>query len=164
MAEVRDVRVVNTAAEPVPVHARQSGTWSIGIDGVPTVNIDAANNTIKIDPANNTVKIVGGGTKLAFNQSFIGMPTSGKSLDPIDISAFAKIRFSVTVNGSGNIQFFLLSGTGGLFPSGYALDEFTVNTGGGTLTRTYDIAGLTLLVQMIPSDSDNQAIIGVFGN
>ena len=105
-----------------------------------------------------------GATKLAFNQSFIGMPTSGKNLDPIDISAFAKIRFSVTVNGSGSIEFFLLSGTGGQFPSGYALDDFTVDAGGGTLTRTYDVAGLTLLIQMIPSDSDNQAIIGVFGN
>jgi len=45
-----------------------------------------------------------------------------------------------------------------------ALDDFTVDAGGGTLTRTYDVAGLTLLIQMIPSDSDNQAIIGVFGN
>jgi hypothetical protein len=164
MADVRDVRVVNTTAEPLPVQAQQSGTWSVGINGVPTVSIDAANNTIRIDPTNNTVKIGGGGTKLAFNQSFIGMPTSGKSLDPIDISAFANIRFSVTVNGSGSIQFFLLSGTGGQFPSGYALDDFTVDAGGGTLTRTYDVAGLTLLIQMIPSDSDNQAIIGVFGN
>jgi hypothetical protein len=111
----------------------------------------------------DTVKIVGGGTRLAFNQSFIGMPASGKSLDPIDISAFAKIRFSVTVNGSGTIQFFLLSGTGGQFPSGYALDDFTVD-GGGNLTGTYDVAGPALLIQMIPSDSDNQAIIGVFGN
>jgi hypothetical protein len=105
-----------------------------------------------------------GATKLAFNQSFIGMPTSGKSLDPIDIGAFAKIRFAVTVNGSGSIQFFLSSGTGDQFPSGYALDDFQVSAGGGTLTRTYDVAGLTLLIQMIPSDSDNQAIIGVFGN
>jgi len=91
------------------------------------------------------------------------MPTSGKTLDPIDISAFAKIRFSLTVNGSGSIQFFLSSGTGDQFPSGYALDEFTVDTGGNTLTRTYDVAGLTLLIQMIPNNSDNQAIIGVFG-
>ena len=106
----------------------------------------------------------GSGTKLVLDQSFSGMPTSGKNLDPIDISAFAKIRFSVTVNGSGSIEFFLLSGTGGQFPSGYALDDFTVDAGGGTLTRTYDVAGLTLLIQMIPSDSDNQAIIGVFGN
>jgi len=106
----------------------------------------------------------GGGTKLAFNQSFTGMPASGKNVGPIDISAFARIRFSVTVNGSGSIEFFLLSGTGGQFPSGYELDDFTVDAGGGTLTRTYDVAGLTLLIQMIPSDSDNQAIIGVFGN
>ena len=106
----------------------------------------------------------GGGTKLAFNQSFTGMPASGKIVGPIDISAFARIRFSVTVNGSGSIEFFLLSGTGGQFPSGYELDDFTVDAGGGTLTRTYDVAGLTLLIQMIPSDSDNQAIIGVFGN
>jgi hypothetical protein len=105
----------------------------------------------------------GGGTKLAFNQSLIGMPTSGKILDPIDISAFAKIRFSVTVNGSGSIQFYLLSGTGGQFPSGYALDDFSVDVS-STLTRTYDVAGLTLLIQMIPSNTNNQAIIGVFGH
>ena len=39
-----------------------------------------------------------------------------------------------------------------------------MDVGGGTLTRTYDVAGLTLLIQMIPTNSDNQAIIGVFGN
>ena len=34
----------------------------------------------------------------------------------------------------------------------------------GTLTRTYDVAGLSLLIQMIPTDSNNQAIIGVYGH
>ena len=155
MADVRDVKVVNTKAEALPVDAQQSGPWSVGITGTPSFGID---------PASNTVNIVGGGTRLAFNQSFIGMPTSGKTLDPIDISAFAKIRFSVTVNGSGSIQFFLLSGTGGQFPAGYELDSFKVDAGGGNLTRTYDVAGLGLLIQMIPTSSDNQAIIGVFGN
>jgi hypothetical protein len=156
MARVRNVRVVNTTAEPIPVQAQQSGPWNVGINGTPTV---------KIDPANNTVKIVGGGTRLAFNQSFSGMPTSGfTSVDPIDISAFAKIRFSVTVNGLGSIQFFLLSGTGGQFPSGYSLDDFTLDISDGHLTRAYDVAGLALLIQMKPSDSNNQAIIGVFGN
>jgi hypothetical protein len=104
----------------------------------------------------------GGGTKLVLNQSFDQMPTSGKNVGPIDISAFAKIRFSVTVNGSGSIQFYLLSGYGAPTFNGYALDEFTVNL--GTFTRTYDVAGLALLIQMIPSDSNNQAIIGIFGN
>jgi hypothetical protein len=106
----------------------------------------------------------GGATKLALNQSFVDMPTSGKTVDPIDIGGFAKIRFSVTVNGSGSIQFYLSSGTGSQFPSGYWLDQFSVDAGGGTLTRTYDVAGLTLLIQMFPSDSNNQAIIGVFGH
>jgi len=32
-----------------------------------------------------------------------------------------------------------------------------------TLTRTYDVAGVTLVIQMTPSTSNNQAIIGVFG-
>ena len=60
----------------------------------------------------------GGGTKLVLNQNFIGMPTSGQNVGPIDISAFAKIRFLVTVNGLGSIQFYLLSGTGGQTFSG----------------------------------------------
>jgi hypothetical protein len=104
----------------------------------------------------------GGGTKVVLNQSFDQMPTSGKNVGPIDISAFAKIRFSVTVNGSGSIQFYLLSGWGGPSFNGWQLDEFTVNL--GTFTRTYDVAGTTLLIQMIPSDSNNQAIVGIFGN
>jgi hypothetical protein len=69
----------------------------------------------------------------------------------------------VTVNGSGDIEFLLLSGTGGSsFPSAYELDDLTVGVS-STLTRTYDVAGVTLVIQMTPSSSDNQAIIGVFG-
>ena len=49
------------------------------------------------------------------------------------------------------------------FPSDYALDNCTLDVP-NILTRTYDVAGLTLLIQMIPSDSNNQAIISVFGN
>ena len=40
----------------------------------------------------------------------------------------------------------------------------TVDLDPGTFTRTYDVAGTTLLIQMTPSDKDNQAIIGIFGN
>jgi hypothetical protein len=105
----------------------------------------------------------GGRTKLVFNGDFLGIPTSGKTLDPIDISPFAKIRFSVVVNGSGSIEFLLLSGTNAPFPTGYELDDFTVGYA-STLTRTYDVAGPTLLIQMTPDNSDNQAIIGVFGS
>jgi hypothetical protein len=104
----------------------------------------------------------GGGTKLAFNQSLVDMPTSGQSL-AIDISDFAKIRVSVVVNGSGSIEFLLLSGTGAQFPARYELDDFTLSAP-DILTRTYDVAGPILQIDMTPSDSNNQAIIGVFGN
>jgi len=104
----------------------------------------------------------GGGTKLLLDQNLVGMPTSGKILDPLDISPFIKIRFSVTTNGSGNIQFFLLSATGGQTQNGLLVDQFTLGTP-DTLTRVYDAAGVSLLIQMIPSDSNNQAIIAVYG-
>jgi hypothetical protein len=104
----------------------------------------------------------GGGTKLLLDQNIIGMPTSGKFLAPIDISPFTKIRFSVTTNGLGDIQFFLLSATGGATQNGLLLDQFTLGTP-DNITRAYDVAGISLVVQMIPSDSNNQAIIAVYG-
>lgn len=104
----------------------------------------------------------GGGTKLALSQNVIGTPTSGKILPPIDISPFSKIRFSVTTNGSGNIQFYLLSATGGETQNGLLLDQFALGTP-DNLTRVYDVAGISLLIQILPSDSNNQAIIAVYG-
>jgi hypothetical protein len=41
---------VGIAGTPT-VNAQQSGTWNVGINGIPTVGIDAANNTVKIDTA-----------------------------------------------------------------------------------------------------------------
>ena len=104
----------------------------------------------------------GGGTKLAFSGDIIQTPTSGKILAPIDISPFGKIRFSATTNGSGNIQFYLLSATGGATQNGLQLDQFTMGTP-DTFTRAYDVAGISLLIQIIPSDANNQAIIAVYG-
>jgi hypothetical protein len=162
---IKDTRVINTPAEAVPVsiqgtagisgtiQAQQSGAWNVGINGTPTV---------RIDPLNNLVRT--GGTKLLFNQSLINIPGT-MEITPIDISEFSKIRVSVTVNGSGSITFLLLSGTNADFPGGYRLDEFTVSSGGGQLTRTYDTAGVSLRILLIPTNLDNnQAIIGVFGS
>ena len=104
----------------------------------------------------------GGGTKLLLDENIIGTTTGGRILAPLDISPFTKIRFSVTTNGSGNIQFFLLSATGGQTQNGLLLDQFTLGTP-DTLTRAYDVAGISLLIQIIPSDSNNQAIIAVYG-
>ena len=68
----------------------------------------------------------------------------------------------MTTNGSGSIQFYLLSATGGATQNGLLLDQFTLGTPDNT-TRTYDVAGISLLIQIIPSDSNNQAIIAVYG-
>ena len=75
----QNVKVVNTSQEPAQVsgnvQAQQSGPWSVGINGTPTVGIDGTFNTVKlaagttvqaqqggdwsvnIDPSGNTVKI-----------------------------------------------------------------------------------------------------------
>jgi hypothetical protein len=141
---------------------------SVGLAAMSTNRqVEAAINTPNVPYSSVTRMYLlgsefGGGTKVVLNQSFDDMPTSGKNVGPIDISAFATIRFSVTVNGSGSIQFYLLSGWGGPSFNGWQLDEFTVNL--GIFTRTYDVAGTQLLIQMIPSSSDNQAIIGIFGH
>ena len=88
----------------------------------------------------------GGGTKLVLNQSFTEMLTSGKNVGPIDISTFAKIIF-------GDRQWI------GQHP---VLSPFRLGRSSGH--NTPDSAGTTLLIQMTPSDKDNQAIIGIFGN
>jgi len=54
-SQTQNVNVVNTPT----VSAQQSGVWTVGISGTPTVGLDAANNTVKFDAANNTVKIDG---------------------------------------------------------------------------------------------------------
>ena len=68
----------------------------------------------------------------------------------------------MTTNGSGNIQFYLLSATDGQTQNGLSLDQFSLGTP-DNLTRVYDAAGISLLIQIIPSDSNNQAIIAVYG-
>jgi hypothetical protein len=45
---------------------------------------------------------------------------------------------------------------------GLLLGQFTLGTP-DDLTRVYDAAGISLLIQIIPSDSNNQAIIAVYG-
>ena len=63
---------------------------SVGLAALSTNRqVEVAINTPNV-PYSSVTRMylaAGGGTKLAFNQSFIGMPTSGKSLDPIDISS-----------------------------------------------------------------------------
>src|SRR5437870_10935371 len=55
----QDVRVVNTAAEPVPVKI-DATTNTVKLDGTTnTVKLDGTTNTVKLDGTTNTVKIDG---------------------------------------------------------------------------------------------------------
>jgi hypothetical protein len=129
----------------------------VAIDN-PNVPYSSVTRMILLGPAAT------GGTKTVLDTSFDNMPTSGQNFGPLDISAFAKIRFSVIMNGEGSIQFYLYSSSGSQSFYGWQLDNFTVAIGDERLTRTYDVAGTALFIQMIPSNSINQAIIGIFGN
>lgn len=162
----KDVRVINTPAEPVPVslqgtvgisgtvQAQQSGVWNVGINGTPTV---------AIDPLNNVVRLAGGGTKLLLDQDFNNFPTSGQFIPSIDISPYAKIRFSGTVNGSGSIHYWVYSGptVGGPDTGLRYLDDFSSNS---YFTKVYEVAGVSLHIRIDPSDSNNQSILTVYGN
>ena len=87
---------------------------SVGLAAMSTnrqveVAIDTPN--VPYSSVRRTYLAAGGGARLVFNQSLIDMPTSGKTIT-VDISAFARIRVSVVVNGSGSIEFLLLPKSG----------------------------------------------------
>ena len=168
---IKDTRIVNTPAEPIPaaiqgtvavsgavsgtVDARQSGSWGVDILNAPTVGID---------PLRNTVQLLSQGTQtgVLLNQSFNNSPTGGLFLDLIDVRPYSKVRFSGTINGSGDINFELLTDPDTSFPhNGLLLDSFT---SGSTFTKVYDVPGAYLLIKITPSDSNNQAILTLYGH
>jgi hypothetical protein len=162
----KDMRVVNTAAEPVPttiqgtaniqgtIQAAQAGFWNVGILGMPTVRIDP----------NQTLKVGGGGTQLLLNDSFNSFPEDTDThIDSIDISPFQKVRFSGTINGSGDITYRVYSGpvVGGPHTGLRRLDVFTTND---AFTKVYEVAGLALHISINPESSNNQSILTVYGH
>jgi hypothetical protein len=168
----KEMKVVNTSAEPIPtnvlgtvavsgavsgtVQAQQSGPWSVGINNSPLVGIDPTRNTVQL-AANS------GGTKLLLNQDFNNV-SGGFFVPAIDISRHAKIRLAGTVNGNGDITYYVFSGpiVGGPHTGLRSLDKFTTDS---SFTKTYDVAGLALHIEIYPSDeSNNQSILTVYGN
>jgi hypothetical protein len=163
----KDTRIVNTVTEPVPttmvgtaniqgsITAAQGGAWNVGILGSPLV---------RIDPNQNSVRVSGGGTKLLLNTSFEQLPAdTDTQIDSIDISPYAKVRVSGTVNGSGDITYRIYSGpvVGGPHTGLKSLDSFT---SGSSWTRVYEVAGLALHISIHPESSNNQSIITVYGH
>jgi len=169
----KDMRIVNTSAEPIPtsiqgtvavsgavsgtVDAQQKGPWNVGIVGVPTVGID---------PLHNLVKIVGQGpqTELLMDDDYHQLPEDTSTFaTPIDVSNFAKVRVSATINGSGDITFRIYSGKGAS-GGNTNLRLIETLTSGSQFTRVYDVPGVSLHISMNPESGNNQALIQVYGH
>ncbi len=166
---IKDMRVVNSSAEPIPttvqgtiavggaVQAQQSGAWNVGLLGSPVFRIDPTQNVVRLDAAS-------GGTQLLLNDDFTGIPTGEDTfIVPLDITPFAKIRVSGTINGIGEITFRLYSGpvVGGPNTGLKALDAFSTDS---SFTRVYEVAGVALHLSMRPENTNNQAILTVYGH
>jgi hypothetical protein len=161
----KDALIVNTAAQPVPttvqgtvnvngaisgvVQAQQSGPWEVGID-----------------PLRNTVKLLSSGsvTTLLMDDDYHQMPADEQTFaTPIDVSPYAKVRVSATINGSGDIRFSISSGTVVNGPN-QNLRRIETFTSDSSFTRVYDVPGVSLHIGMTPSSGTNQALIQVYGH
>jgi hypothetical protein len=133
----RDVIVVNTPAQPVPVtgtvNAAQSGPWTVGID-----------------PANNLVSLAPGGS-LFYNPGFavIGAAPASIDLGPFDLSDLSKLRIIARAfnNNGGDIKFTVFAWDPATSTSlRIPLDEFSLNE--ESLSRVYDAAPPTVVVRV----------------
>ena len=123
-SQTQNVNVVNTPT----VTAQQSGSWNVGINGTPTVNV--GNTT------NNPIPIVAAApqTVLAFTQtrSYGDQPLV---FGPYDVSAFKTVRLSYVISGNH------CQGTYALLASDERL-AFSENFGNGTEGSTLlDVPG-----------------------
>jgi hypothetical protein len=88
--QTQNVNVVNTPT----VSAQQSGTWNVGINGTPTVNVASMPNSPLpiIAPTPQTV--------LAFNETQSIVRDIPPTFGPFDVSSFKDVRLSFRVNGN----------------------------------------------------------------
>jgi hypothetical protein len=143
----RDVIVVNTPAQPVPV------TGTVAVTGATTVSgtVNAAQSgpwTVGIDPAHNLVSLAPGGS-LFDNPGFaiIGSAPASIDLGPFDLSDLSKLRIIVRAfnNNGGDIKFTVFAwDPNPVFR--IPLDEFSLNEEG--LSRVYDVPPPTVVVRV----------------
>lgn len=157
----KDVFVINTGANPVPVTgeitvngstsvsgtvgAQQSGTWTVGID--------STHNTVKVAPSTNFL----------FDSGF-SVINDGATVDigPVDVSKVKTLRLLArAVNGDMHYQVIAN------FPSApITLDEFTLGGEDGNIsgTRVYEAPPPSITIRLTesgPGGSNYQfALIG----
>lgn len=162
----RPVVVVNSASNPVPVtgavevtnaptvNARQSGPWSVTVGGTPT---------FAIDPNNNTVKVVRAGTSLVSNRS-INYISTGVTFNPVDISAYSKVRIQFTNSGNSDLAVTIYSQDLSALPQVYLFEYETFTVPAlGRVNRLYDTLG-TMVNMRLASSGTGSVQVGVFGS
>jgi len=126
----------------------------------------AAGSNVTIGFSGNTLTI--GSTGSGSQTKVVSTATNGATDFGLqfDTSKSSKIRFSVKANGTGTMHFVLQSGIGTenlLTPDGFPLDDFTV-AAGASATKTYDVVGVFLRLEIVVSDLNDRAEIVIFGN
>ena len=148
-APEKDVIVVNTPAQPVPVTGNVAVTGATTISG--TVNAAQSGTwTVGIDPAHNQVSLAPGGS-LFHNPGFttIGAAPASVDLGPFDLSNLSKMRIIARAfnNNGGDIKFTVFAwdpATSTEFR--IPLDEFSLNE--ESLSRVYEAPPPTVVVRV----------------
>jgi len=155
----KDVTVVNTSANPVPVTGQISVTGTSTISGSVAAsqngawNVGAAQNgpwTVGIDPTKNTVKLAAG-SNFFHDGGFSGM-NDGVTVDlgPFNTSGLEQLRIlGRAVNG--DVRFQVLADVPPAFP--ITLDDFTLGGEGGSVsgTRVYDSPPPSIIIRLTES-------------
>lgn len=111
-SSTQNVKVVNTLSEPVPiqgtVQAAQSGTWNVGINGTPTVNlgdgtsVNIANDSLNVNVANiPTTKVSAESTTVAFHTVLaLTADHQSETTLPFDVSKCGQVRVAAHANSN----------------------------------------------------------------
>jgi len=144
----KDVTVVNTPANPVPI------TGFVEVTGATTVSGDVNSVqsgpwTVGIDPAHNLVSLAPGQT-LYYNEGFNVIGGDGSELDfgPFDLSKISKLRIIARAfnNNGGDIRFRVYVWDNDVLAKRTILDEFSLFE--ETLTRVYEAPPPLVLVRL----------------
>jgi hypothetical protein len=144
----KDVTVVNTPANPVPI------TGFVEVTGATTVSGDVNSVqsgawTVGIDPAHNLVSLAPGET-LYYNPGFNVIGGSGDVLDfgPFDLSNISKLRIIARAfnNNGGDIRFQLYAWDDVASIKRIIFDEFSLFE--ETSTRVYEAPPPLVLVRL----------------
>ena len=148
MAASKDVTVINTSSNPVPVSGNVSVSGSTTVSGAVSAS-QSGPWTMRIDPAHNQVSLPAGSS--FFYDSGFSVINDGATIDlgPFDTSDLAGLRiFGRAVNGDMRIQ--VLADVPG-FP--ITIDDFTIPGESGSISRTfvYDYPPPSIILRLTES-------------